>query len=114
MRVPVSDQARAVAFWTRNFGFTVARQQPFDESQRWIELRIPGADTRLVVYLPTGSDALPGTFMNMAFTADDVDRTYAALRTRGVEFVGPVHKADWGSSAVFKDSEGNSFLIVSP
>ena len=38
----------------------------------------------------------------------------AELRTKGVEFLGPIRKADWGSSAVFKDSEGNSFLIASP
>ena len=114
VRVPTSDQSRAVAFWTQKFGFTVASEQPFDDSQRWIELRIPGADTRLVLFTPTSPDTPVGGFMNVAFAADDLDRTYEELRTKGVEFVGPVRKADWGSSAVFKDSEGNSFLIASP
>ena len=112
--VPTHDPARAVAFWTQKFGFTVAREQPFDDSQQWIELRIPGADTRLVLVSPSGADVLVGGFTNVAFTALDLDRTYDELRTKGVEFVGPVRRADWGASVTFKDAEGNTFLLASP
>lgn len=112
--VPTYDPARAVAFWTQKFGFTVASQQPFDDSQRWIELRIPGVDTRLVLVAPSGAELLVGTFTNIAFTAHDLDRTYDELRTKGVEFIGPVRRADWGASVAFKDSEGNTFLLASP
>ena len=112
--VPIRDLPRAIAFWTRNFGFTVASEQPFDDSKSWIELRIPGTDTRLVLYTPISPETLPDPSPGVTFTTDDLVRTYDELRAKGVEFDGPVRRTDWGSSAVFKDSEGNSFLISSP
>jgi predicted enzyme related to lactoylglutathione lyase len=111
--VPTRDPRRAVAFWTQKFGFTVASDQPFDDSQRWIELRIPGADTRLVLFKPPDTERRVGEFMRLAFTADNLERTYEDLKAKGVEFAGPVERADWGASAVFKDSEGNSFVLSS-
>jgi predicted enzyme related to lactoylglutathione lyase len=51
---------------------------------------------------------------NVAFTTPDVERAYAELRAKGVEFVSPVRRFDWGASAAFKDSEGNTFLLASP
>jgi catechol 2,3-dioxygenase-like lactoylglutathione lyase family enzyme len=49
--VPVADQDRALDFYTEKLGFTIITDQPFDDKQRWIELRIPKADTRLC-FLP--------------------------------------------------------------
>jgi len=42
-----------------------------------------------------------------------IDQTYAELKKRGVEFEGPPQKQPWGTYAMFKDSEGNRF-VVSP
>ena len=39
--IPVADQNRALDFYTDKLGFTIITDQPFDEKQRWIELRIP-------------------------------------------------------------------------
>src|ERR1051325_7845765 len=44
--IPVRDQNRALNFYTDKLGFTIITDQPFDEKQRWIELRIPKAETR--------------------------------------------------------------------
>lgn len=112
--VPIRDVPRAVAFWTRNFGFTVASEQPFDDSPTWIELRVPGTDTRLVLYQPAAGEPLPEPAPGVTFTADDLARTYDELRAKGVEFVSPVRRFDWGATAAFKDSEGNTFLLASP
>ena len=38
--VPVSDQQRALDFYTQTLGFRVITDQPFDDNQRWIELGI--------------------------------------------------------------------------
>jgi catechol 2,3-dioxygenase-like lactoylglutathione lyase family enzyme len=38
--IPVADQNRALDFYTEKLGFTIITDQPFDEKQRWIELRI--------------------------------------------------------------------------
>jgi catechol 2,3-dioxygenase-like lactoylglutathione lyase family enzyme len=111
--IPVRDQDRALAFYTEKLGFVVATDQPFDGAQRWIELRIPGAETRVVLFTPTGHEDRIGTFASMAFWSDDVERTYEELKARGVEFLGPPQKADWGSAALFKDPDGNTLVISS-
>jgi predicted enzyme related to lactoylglutathione lyase len=42
-----------------------------------------------------------------------VSKTYAELKARGVEFTGEPQAAEWGSFAVFTDSEGNQFVLSS-
>src|SRR3712207_6504730 len=111
--VPVRDQDRALAFYTGKLGFLVATDQPFDGAQRWIELRIPGADTRLVLFTPSGHEDRIGGFSNVAFVADDVGATYRELSGRGVEFTEPPRAEEWGTAAVFKDPDGNTFVISS-
>jgi len=49
--IPVRDQDRALEFYTERLGFTVLIDQPFNDKQRWIELRIPGAETGVVQFV---------------------------------------------------------------
>ena len=110
--IPVTDQDRALAFYTEKLGFRVLTDQPFDEKQRWIELGISGTETRIVLF--RCDDGLqPGTKMNITFWTDDVERTVRKLESKGVEFVMKPQKADWGIAAVFKDTDGNSFALSS-
>lgn len=111
--VPVRDQDRALAFYTEQLGFRVITDQPFDGSQRWIELGLSGAETRLVLFTPAGQEESIGGQMNIAFWSDDVAATYEQLKARGVEFSGPVQTEDWGSAAVFEDPDGNTFVVSS-
>lgn len=108
--VPTRDQDRALAFYVEKLGFRVVTDQPFGE-QRWIELRVPGAETGVVLFTPQGHEERIGGFMNMAFVADDVARTYEELSARGVEFVQPPKTEHWGTSAIFKDPDGNTFVL---
>ena len=48
--IPVLDQDRALSFYTDVLGFRLLTDQPFNEKQRWLELGIPGADTRIVLF----------------------------------------------------------------
>jgi catechol 2,3-dioxygenase-like lactoylglutathione lyase family enzyme len=111
--IPVRDQDKALAFYTKKLGFTVATDQPFNDKQRWIELKIPGADTKLVLFTPDGHEDRIGQFQAISFVADNVKKTYEELSGRGVEFMGPPQEADWGSSAIFKDPDGNQFVLSS-
>jgi catechol 2,3-dioxygenase-like lactoylglutathione lyase family enzyme len=110
--IPTRDQDRALAFYTGPLGFRVVTDQPFGE-QRWIELRIPGAETGVVLFTPPGQEDRIGGFMNMAWTTDDVQKTYDELAGRGVEFVQPPKTEHWGTSAIFKDPDGNTFVLSS-
>jgi predicted enzyme related to lactoylglutathione lyase len=111
--IPVGDQNRALDFYTDKLGFTIITDQPFDEKQRWIELRIPKAETRVVLFTPEGDENRIGSFMNISFTCDEIHKTYDELKKRGVEFEGPPQEQPWGTYALFKDSEGNRFVVSS-
>src|SRR5256885_5875752 len=111
--IPVQDQKRALNFYTEKLGFTIITDQPFDGKQRWIELRVPKAETRVVLFTAEGDEKRIGTFMNMSYSCDDIQETYKALKERGVEFEGPPQEQPWGTYAIFKDSEGNRFVVGS-
>jgi predicted enzyme related to lactoylglutathione lyase len=111
--VPVRDQDAALAFWTEKVGLRVATDQPMGPGQRWIELAIPGAETRITLFTPPGQENRVGTFFNGSFACDDVEHTWRQMSARGVEFVKPPTKEPWGTSAIFRDPEGNSFVLSS-
>jgi predicted enzyme related to lactoylglutathione lyase len=110
--VPVTDQDRALRFYTEKLGFTVVGDVPFDEKQRWITVAIPGAETHISLFTPTGQEDRIGTFVNMAYQVSDLQRTYEDLAAKGVEFIKPPTTQAWGAYALFKDSEGNIFCLA--
>ena len=50
MSIPVQDQERALKFYTEKFGFRIATDQPMGPGERWIELRIGKAETRMALF----------------------------------------------------------------
>jgi len=111
--VPVRDQDRALVFWTEVMGFRIVTDQPMGPGQRWIELKVPGAQTGLALFTPPGHEDRIGTFTGISFGADDVLATCATLVARGVELAQPPKRESWGTSAIFKDPDGNTFVIGS-
>ncbi|MBI5273205.1 MAG: VOC family protein [Chlamydiia bacterium] len=111
--IPVKDQDRACAFYTQKLGFQVLCDTPFGEGQRWIELKIPDADTQVVLFTPEGHEERIGTFSNIVFTCKDVKETHKTLQAKGVQFTQEPEEAPWGTFALFKDSEGNAFCLSS-
>ena len=109
--IPTSDQDRALAFWTEQVGFTLMSDQPFNDSQRWIELAIGNSPTRFVLFTPEGQEDRIGSFFNGALACDDVEATHRQLSERGVEFASPPTKQPWGSFAIFRDPDGNQFVL---
>jgi catechol 2,3-dioxygenase-like lactoylglutathione lyase family enzyme len=74
-----SDQDRALKFWTDVVGFRVLTDQPFSETQRWIELRIGSSDTRIVLFT-ADEGTRPGSPFNGALACDNVEQTYRSCR----------------------------------
>ena len=112
--VPVKNQDEALEFYTKKLGLKVITDSPFDGKQRWIELGFPRADTKLVLFTADGQEKMIGGFMNITFVADDVEATAKEMKDRGVEFVQEPEKADWGTAAIFKDLDGNQFVLSTP
>jgi lactoylglutathione lyase len=73
--LPVHDQDRAVRFYTERLGLRVARDAPYRDEWRWIELEIPGAATRILLTPAPGgpdepeADATPA----LVLAVEDVD-----------------------------------------
>jgi predicted enzyme related to lactoylglutathione lyase len=111
--IPTTDQDRAVRFWTEQVGFAVHTDQRFSDSQRWIESRIKGADTHLVLFTTDTNRAQLGQFQGLSFVCGSVAKTYEELAAAGVEFVSPPRTESWGTSAIFMDPDGNSFVLSS-
>lgn len=109
--IPVQDQDHAVTFYTEKLGFQILTDQPFDGKQRWIELRIPGSETKVVLFTPPGHEDRVGSFSNVTFMTDDMERTYQELKDRGVVFTAPPTKQPWGQFAKFQDIDGNQFVL---
>lgn len=110
--IPVKDQDKALEFYTKGLGFNIATDQPMGPGQqRWIELRIPGADTRVVLFTAEGHEDRIGTFTGVSFNTDNVVKTHAEYLARGVEFSEGPTKQPWGTYAIFKDVDGNQFVL---
>ncbi len=66
--IPVGNQDVALKFYTEKLGFKVATDQEMAPGgQRWIELKIPGADTNLALFTPPGHENRIGGFHAMTF-----------------------------------------------
>jgi len=110
--IPVHDQDRALAFYTTKLGFAVSSDLPFSGGQRWIELSIPGAQTGVSLFTPEGHEDRIGSFTGISLECDDVQKTYEDLAGKGVEFVMLPKTESWGTAAIFKDVDGNQFVLA--
>ena len=110
--IPVRDQEVALQFYTEKLGFKVLTDQPFGK-QRWIELGIPGAESKLALFTPEGHESRIGGFQPMTFWCDDVFATAKVLKSKGVEFAKDPKTEVWGTFAIFKDADGNQFVLSS-
>ena len=109
--IPVRDQDASLKFFTEKLGFRVLTDQPYDDTQRWIELRVGNAQTGLVLFKMDGDEQLIGRGFHGSLVCDQLEKTYEELLAKGVEFVTPPTKDAWGSFAVFKDIDGNRFVV---
>ena len=110
--VPVRDQEKALKFYTEKLGFQIRTDQAFG-NQRWIELGIPGAETELVLFTSPGHEVLIGQFQPLVFWTNDVPQSYKEMSAKGIEFLSPPKTEEWGTSAMFRDVDGNQFLLSS-
>jgi catechol 2,3-dioxygenase-like lactoylglutathione lyase family enzyme len=111
--IPVRNQDAALKFYTEKLGFKVLTDQPFTDKQRWIELLIPGAESKLALFTPEGHENRIGGFQPLTFWCDDIFATAKILKSKGVEFAQEPKTEVWGTMGIFKDLDGNQFVLSS-
>ena len=112
--VPVSDQDRAIEFYTEKLGFTLDADIAVDENYRWVEVSPPAGGTALAIVPPPQSapDRI-GVDTNVILTTDDIDEAHAELQARGVDTDDVSRMGDPVPPMLFfRDQDGNTLLIV--
>jgi len=111
--IPVTNQDRALKFYTEKLGFEVLLDHDFGEELRWIELKLKNGLTKLILQTLEGQENKVGGISNVIFYTDDVKKTYDELTKLGVEFTVTPTDESWGMYCMMKDSEGNVFCVSS-
>ncbi|HEY2633053.1 MAG TPA: VOC family protein [Solirubrobacteraceae bacterium] len=111
--VPVSNQDKAIEFYTTKLGFEKRTDVPMGEADRWVEVAAPGSVTTIAIVPPRPGEPC-GIQTRVAFTTDDVDGDHAALLSNGVDVDAEImrHGDPVPPMFFFRDLDNNSFLIV--
>jgi catechol 2,3-dioxygenase-like lactoylglutathione lyase family enzyme len=110
--VTVTDQDRAIEFYTGKLGFELRGDTPYGDGERWVEVAPPGAATT-VALVPEREGGSAGGHANLGLTSEDVDADHAHLEEQGVDvddvmrMGGPVPPMFF-----FRDQDGNTLLAV--
>src|SRR5579883_3310323 len=109
--IGVSDQDRALDFYVNKLGFEKIDDQPMSETERWLEIALPGNQTHIMLGLrgQSGSDRTGMT--GFVLHADNIEETCATLKERGVTFVQELSTQPWGKWAQIADPDGNEFGV---
>jgi catechol 2,3-dioxygenase-like lactoylglutathione lyase family enzyme len=110
--VPVSDQERALAFYTQTLGFETRRDLPFG-SGRWIEVAPPGSPTSIA--LAIASDEQPtGMDTGIRLATRDAEADHKALQAAGVDADHEVMRMGEHIPPMFafRDPDGNRLVLV--
>ena len=93
--VPTGDQDWALEFWTQKVGFTLATDQPFSDSQRWIELAVADDDAGFVLFTAGGPGEPHRQLLQRRPGLRQCRGDAPPAHQRGVAFKSPPQKQPW-------------------
>jgi predicted enzyme related to lactoylglutathione lyase len=110
----VSDQDRALDFYTNVLGFEQRVDNPTPDGLRFLTVGVNGQDFQLVLWPGAPGQAQPTQGRIPAICTvevDDLRKEYEALKSRGVKFETDVLEFPWGYVAQFEDPDGNRLQL---
>ncbi|KQS06135.1 hypothetical protein ASG04_16375 [Curtobacterium sp. Leaf183] len=106
--VPVTDMARAVAFYRDTLGLEVTSQD-----DDWSEIDANGLRIGLNARESASTSSDGGAVVS--FQPDgSIEDEVASLKERGADIQGEISEHPWGKIVPFKDSEGNDLQLYAP
>src|SRR4051794_20056668 len=111
--VPVSDQDKAIGFYTETLGFELRQDDPYGEGQRWVEVAPAGADTTLSLVPPREGDPI-GIQLAFGFNTTDLEADHSDLKESGVDVDAEIMRMGGGVPPMFmlRDQDGNTLMVV--
>jgi len=111
--IPVSDQDKALEFYTGKLDFEVRADAPMGDGNRWLEVA-PTGSSASVALMPPREGAPHNDQAFLVFGTKDLDADHAALKERGVDVDGePMGgEGDVPRMFFFRDPDGNNLLEV--
>jgi catechol 2,3-dioxygenase-like lactoylglutathione lyase family enzyme len=106
----VSDQDRALDFYTNVLGLEQRVDNPTPDGLRFLTVGVSGQAFQLVLWPGTPGQAQPtqGRVPPVCtIETGDLRKEYEALKSRGVKFETDVLEFPWGYVAQFEDPDGN-------
>jgi catechol 2,3-dioxygenase-like lactoylglutathione lyase family enzyme len=120
--VMVSDQRKALAFYTEVLGFVKRKDIPVGEDSFLTVASPEGPDDVELLLEPNDNPAVPAKEFQRAlyeagipaatFGVDDVQKEYERLTGMGVRFTGPPTTMPGVTMATFDDTCGNLIMIA--
>jgi catechol 2,3-dioxygenase-like lactoylglutathione lyase family enzyme len=110
--VPVTDQDRALEFYTSMLGFAKRLDVSYGDGARWIEVAPPGGVTTIAL-VRSGAGVPVGVETGIRLTARDAGAFHAALLASGVDTDPEVLR--WPGVPPmfgFRDQDANRLVIV--
>jgi predicted enzyme related to lactoylglutathione lyase len=107
--VPVADVDRARAFYLDVLEWELVMDVPYGD-KRWVEVAPRHGQTSfvLVTWFP---EMPPGSMQGIVLDTDDIDRCFADLSARGVEFHAPIEDGPFSRITSFSDPDGNGLVL---
>lgn len=111
--ITVTDQDRAIDFYTGKLGFEKRADIPYGGSNRWVEVAPPGSAATVALVPPMQGDTAGGTRTGVILDSSDVEATHADLRSRGVDVDAELMRGpDIPTMFWFRDQDANVLLVV--
>jgi catechol 2,3-dioxygenase-like lactoylglutathione lyase family enzyme len=117
----VADYDDAIAFYTQKLNFRLVEDTVLSATKRWVVVAPPGSDSCCLLLAKAANEEQTSRVGNQTggrvflfLYTDDINRDYAAMQAKGIEFVRPLVKEPYGTVTVFKDLYGNLWDLIEP
>lgn len=120
----VTNQARSLEFYTEKVGFEKKTDFSPPGGYRWVTVGPKGQNLELALWevgshvdpaqMEVSKHWAPAKAPPIVVRVEDCRRAFEELSSRGVEFPQPMKEYSWGTSATFRDPDGNLFSINQP
>ncbi len=117
----VDDYDKAIEFYTKKLDFNLIEDTKLSETKRWVVVSPPGAKECSLLLAKAANDTQRASVGNQSggrvflfLYTDDFWRDYTKMMERGINFVRPPKKEEYGIVAVFEDLYGNLWDLLEP